>query len=519
MSHAAISLAVLGAAVVLFVWNRLPAEIVAVGAALALYAAGVLAADQVFAGFGDATIIFIAGLFVVSEGLDATGVTTWAGQRLVAHAGGRRSLMLVATMGLFALVGAVITATGAIAALMPVAIVITLRLRRSPSALLMPLAFVASAGSLLALTGSPVNVIVSEAGERAGVGGFGFLAFAPVGIPLVAGSIALAMLLGPRLVPERRARTIPADLGEHARTLVDQYALDRHEALFTREAGVAEVVIPPRSPLVDADVFPGMVTESGDLMVMAVQRAGAELDGETVLSVGDTLLLGGTWTALDENLDRSEVLVVDPPEAVRRQTVPLGPGAKRAIAVLVGMVALLATGAVPAAIASVLAACAMVVVGAIDAGQAYRAISWSTIVLIGAMIAVSNAISDSGAAERIAHLLVETVGDAGPHALLAGLFALTAVFGQLISNTATALIVVPIAVSAAGDIGVSARPVLMSVAVAAAAAFLTPVATPANMMVMEPAGYRFGDYWRFGLCLLVLFFVVATFLVPLLWSF
>src|ERR1700755_2748403 len=123
MSHSTISFAVLGAAGVLFVWNRLPAEIVAVGAALALYATGVIGADRGVAGFGDATVIFIAGLFVVSEGLDATGVTTWAGQRLIAHAGASPSLMLVATMGLFALVGAVITATGAIAALMPVAIV------------------------------------------------------------------------------------------------------------------------------------------------------------------------------------------------------------------------------------------------------------------------------------------------------------------------------------------------------------------------------------------------------------
>jgi di/tricarboxylate transporter len=282
---------------------------------------------------------------------------------------------------------------------------------------------------------------------------------------------------------------------------------------------VAEVVIPPRSPLIDADVFPGMVTSSGDLMVMAVQRGGTELEGDSVLAAGDTLLLRGTWGALDENLDASEVLVVDPPEVVRRQAVPMGPGAKRAIVVLVVMVALLASGAVPAFIASVLAACAMVVLRVVDVNAAYRAIDWTTVMLIGAMIAVSNAIKDSGAAEKIAHLLVATVGDAGPHALLAGLFVLTAVFGQLISNTATALIVVPIAVSAAGDIGVSARPVLMSVAVAAAASFLTPVATPANMMVMVPAGYRFGDYWRFGLCLLALSFVVATFLVPLLWSF
>jgi di/tricarboxylate transporter len=518
MSHVTISFAVLGAAVVLFVWNRLPAEIVAVGAALALYAAGVLGAEQVFAGFGDPTVIFIAGLFVVSEGLDATGVTAWAGQQLMARAGGSRPLMLVATMALFAVVGAVITPTGAVAALMPVAVVIALRLRRSPSRLLMPLAFVASSGSMLALTGSPVNVIVSEAGEHAGVGGFGYVAFAPVGVPLVLGTVALALLLGGRLVPERAARRISEDLSAHARTLVDHYALDGRESLFTREAGVAEVLIPPRSPLVYADVFPGMITSSGDLMVMAVQRGGIELEGDSVLAAGDTLLLGGTWGALDEHLESPEVLVVDPPEAVRRQTVPMGPGARRAILVLAGMVALLATGAVPAAVASVLAACALVVLRVVDAGQAYRAVDWTTVVLIGAMIAVSAAIKDSGAAEKIAHLLVTTVGDAGPHALLAGLFVLTAVFGQLISNTATALIVVPIAVTAAGDIGVSARPVLMSVAVAAAASFLTPVATPANMMVMEPAGYRFGDYWRFGLCLLALYFVVATFLVPVFWS-
>jgi di/tricarboxylate transporter len=102
--------------------------------------------------------------------------------------------------------------------------------------------------------------------------------------------------------------------------------------------------------------------------------------------------------------------------------------------------------------------------------------------------------------------------------LLFGIFVLTAVLGQLISNMATALIVIPIAVSAAGDMDVSVKPVLMTVAVSAAAAFLTPVATPANLMVMGPGGYRFGDYWKLGLPLLALFGVVAVFLVPVFWS-
>ena len=138
------------------------------------------------------------------------------------------------------------------------------------------------------------------------------------------------------------------------------------------------------------------------------------------------------------------------------------------------------------------------------------------LILVGSAAAVIVA-AGIGAAETLADDLVRLVGDAGPHALLLALFLLTATLGQLISNLATALIVIPIAVSAAAQLGVSPRPVLMTVCVAAAASFLTPVATPANMMVMGPAGYRFGDYWKLGLPMVGVFFVVAIGLVPLVW--
>ena len=103
--------------------------------------------------------------------------------------------------------------------------------------------------------------------------------------------------------------------------------------------------------------------------------------------------------------------------------------------------------------------------------------------------------------------------------LLVVLVLLVTVLGQLISNTATALIVIPVAIAAAVELDVSVQPVLMAVNVAATASFLTPVATPANMMVMEPGGYRFSDYWKLGLVLMVLYFIVAVFLVPAIWSF
>jgi di/tricarboxylate transporter len=519
MSDETITFLILGVTVAVFIWDRLPVAVVAVGVALTLWATGVLELDQSLAGFGDPTVVFIASLFVVSAALDATGVTAWAGQQLIERSGDSRTRVLILIMLLSAGLTALITPNGSVAALVPVVMIMAVRLGREPSQLLMPMAFAAHAGSLLVLTGSPVNVIVSEAADDAGVGRIGYFDFALVGVPLLVGTIAIVVLLGERLLPHRRPRSMPADFSSHARTLVHQYGLDEDHALLTRTRGAAEVVIPPRSGLVGQAAYPGMVTESGDLVVLAVQRRGEELPGETSLAVGDTLLLQGTWGALEEHLDDRDVLVVDRPELVRRQAVPLGAGARRTLIVLAGMVILLATGVVPPAVAGLLAAGAIVVAGVLSVEQAYRGIDWTTVILVAGMIPLSTAMTSSGAAERLADGLVDVVGDAGPRALLVGLVVLVFVLGQLISNMATALIVIPIAMSAAADLDISPKPLLVGVAVAAAASFLTPVATPANLMVMEPGGYRFGDYWKLGLPLLLLFGAVAVLLVPVIWSF
>ena len=269
-----------------------------------------------------------------------------------------------------------------------------------------------------------------------------------------------------------------------------------------------------------------MVTESGDLIILAVQRGGAEIsektgvgNGDVVLQAGDTMLLQGTWKALDLHLDDPDVLVVSSPELVRRQAVAMGPGAEHAVAILIVMVVLLATGIIPPAVVGLVAAGAIIVSGIMTVEQSYRAIGWTTVILVGAMMPLSTAMVETGAAKLIAEQLVHVVGDAGPYALLAGLFILTAIMGQLISNTATALIIIPIGVAAAASMGISPRPVLMSTSVAAAAAFLTPIATPTNLMVMGPGGYAFGDYWKLGLPLLVWFFAVSVFIVPVIWPF
>lgn len=593
MDPAVTCLLVLVAAVALFLWNRLPVGVVAVGTSLSLYLTGLLDAGESLAGFGDPVVIFVAALFVVSEALDATGITAWAGDRLTALTDAGRQVLVAAVMGVAAVLTAVISPNGSVAALLPVVMALALRGGHPPSQLALPLAFAAHAGSLLALSGSPVNILVSDAAADATGTPFGFFEFAILGLPLLVATTAVAVVLGPRLLPSEGTGRTPPDLSRHAHTLAGHYALGDgfyrllvlagsplvgatmpHEvesvttigvqsadgtvpssgrplaagdtivatgpaedvrafassrrlsiefgplaadALLTRETGVVEVVVPPRSALVGERVFPGML-RLGQVLILAVSHRGRERTGPaTTLTEGDALVLRGPWTVIDTLVDDRDVLVVDAPDMVRRQAVPLGLRAKEALAVLAVMVVLLGVGAATPALVALAAAAALVALGVLRPYQAYRAVSWQTVVLLGGLIPLSTAITTSGASATLADGLLAVVDGMPPIALLVALFLVTAALGQVISNTATVLVILPVALAAAAESGIAVAPVLMTVAVAGAASFLTPIATPANMMVMGPGGYRFGDYWRLGGVVQVTWLALTLLIVPLAW--
>jgi len=513
------TLVILGLAILAFLSSRIPLAVVAVGVALALWATGVLSLEQALAGFGDPTVLFIAGLFVVSEALDATGVTAWAGQQVIARAGTGRTRLVVVVAVLVALLTALISVNGAVAALLPLVVVVAARTGVPTSQLMMPLAFSAHAGSMLMLTGTPVNIIVSEAAADAGERRFGFFEFALVGVPLLVGTVLIIVLLGPRVLPTRQVEGLPRDVVALAATLREEYELAEDADLLGRHRGVTEVLVPPRSPLVGMHVFAGMTTPSGDLVILGARRGREKLYGSEVrLQPGDALLLEGSWSDLDRHTASPEVLVVDAPSTLRR-SVPLGTGAKRAVLVLLAMIVLLATGAVPAAVAALLAAGALVLTRILSIAQAYRGISWTTVILVAGMIPLATAFEVTGTAKMIAGGLVEQVGAGGPHLALLLVCVLTLVLGQLISNTATVLVVAPVSIAVATAMGVSVLPFMMALTVIGGAAFLTPVATPANLMVMEPGGYRFTDYWRLGLPLAAFFLAMSVLYVPMVWPF
>lgn len=524
MTESAITLLILAITVVLFIWDRLPVAVVAMCVPMALWATGVLTLAETVAGFGDPTVLFIAALFVVSEALDATGVTAWVGEQAMRTAGTSSTRLMVTIMLMMAVLTALITPNGSAAALTPVVVAIAIRGRRSPSELLIPAVFAGHAGSLLMLTGSPVTVVLANYVEDVTGYRMGLFSIALIGAPLLVVTVIVVIIFGTKLVPVRSPRRSLRDFGSHGALLEQHYGLAETEPLLSRETGVAEFMVAPRSEYVGDEVYPGMVLESGDLIVIAAHHGEHHQDPQAhptklVLTAGDRILLRGEWSALDRAANDPNLIAVDRPEDVRRQAVPLGIGAKRAIGILLVMVVLLALGIVPPPIAGIAAALAVVLLRVLSVEEAYRGISWTTVIMVAGMMSLSVAMTSSGAADLLARALVELVGGAGPYVLLAAIFVITAVLGQLISNMATALIVIPIGLSAAAEMAISPIPVLISVAVFAAGALLTPVATPANLMVMEAGGYRFGDYWRLGLPLLLCYGLAGVFLVPLIWPF
>jgi di/tricarboxylate transporter len=160
-----------------------------------------------------------------------------------------------------------------------------------------------------------------------------------------------------------------------------------------------------------------------------------------------------------------------------------------------------------------------VITGVVRLPQIYRGLDWNTVLLIGAMIAPARAMEKSGAAEMIGNQIVNLLGDFGPTAVLVGVFLAATLNTQFISNTSTALVMMPIAFAAANDMNVSALPMVMSVAMGASASFLTPFANGVSLMVYGPGGYKFGDFWPLGVVVLIWTLIVTVIVTPLYWPF
>lgn len=589
-------------AVVLFFVGRPRLDLTAAMVIIALALSGVLTPAQAVAGFGNPLVVLIAGLFVVSEGLNRTGVAAALGLRIAQLAGRSETRIVLLMMSVVAVLSAMMSSTGVVALFVPVVLSLAREAGIAPGRLLMPLAVASLIGGMLTLIGTPPNLVAHRALIDAGLAGFGFLDFAPIGGLVLACGLVYMLTLGRWLLPrrggtasgqrrrlhemaelfgigddlhrlrveqgsmldghtvgevalrrqfgitviavERQGRLLgtlqPVLVDTHLRVndiLVVSAAsglVTRHAAAlgisdqgfphglqrrFRESFGVAEALVVPDSPLVGKTVYQSALRERQRLNVLALRRAQGPvaLDFQgTALQAGDVLLLTGAWSDLERlGGPRRDLVLLEMPEEIAARTWHANQ-APWAILVTALMLVLMLTEWVSTLTAVMLAAFAMVATRCVDIEEAYHAMNWQSLVLIAGMLPLADALDKSGGAAMIVGGLTGVFRDLGPHAILFGLFALTSLLSQFISNTATTVLIAPIALSLAQDLGYSPEAFLMTVAIAASTAFATPVASPVNTLVLAPGEYRFIDFVKVGVPLQLIALLATVALVPML---
>ncbi|WP_270936328.1 SLC13 family permease [Falsiroseomonas oryzae] len=581
----AIAFGIVGVTIAMFVWGRLPYDLVALLALLAGIATGVVPADQAFAGFADDIVIIVAAALLVSAAVAKSGAVETALRPLLPLLRSPATQVPVLA-GVVMLLSAFVKNIGALALLMPVAFQLARRTGHSPSALLMPMAFASLLGGLVTLVGTSPNIIVSRMREEILGEPFRMFDFAPVGaVVALAGLVFLA--LGWRLLPRGRrpAAGMEAAFALEAytteATLPPGSPLDGHTVaeLETQGGGVrvASVIrerfrrlspapglalrggdvlllegepedlerLQARAGLVlageaqaakqqaeDSGVVEGVVTEASPLVgrtpaeiglqqrhgvaLLAVSRSGHRIERRLAalrFRAGDVVILKGEQGRLPEALGALRVLPLSGREIAlgsrRRSLVPAG--------VLGVAMALVGLDLVPVAVAFFGAAVVLLLLRALAMKEAYETVEWSVLVLLGALIPVSEAIRTTGGTDLLAGWLAAWVQHLPPLGALALMMAVAMAVTPFLNNAATVLMLAPVAASLAQRLGLAPDPFLMAVAIGAACDFLTPIGHQCNTLVMGPGGYRFGDYARLGLPLTLIVLLVGVPMVALVW--
>lgn len=311
----------------------------------------------------------------------------------------------------------------------------------------------------------------------------------------------------------------PADLAvlRGLQGLIIHRQLDREQSeLETEVVGLVEAVLSPHTNFAGKTLREVQFREKFDLSVLAILRDGHAYHsdlGNIPLKFGDAFLIYGPRGKFKMLSAEPDFLVLTEgiEEAPRRKKAPL------AILIMAAVVITVLVGWLPIAIAAVAGSALMILAGCIQIEDAYRQIDWRAVFLIAGMLPLGIALEKSGAAQFLADGMVSLIGDYGPAVLLTGLFVLTSIASQFMPNPVVTVLMAPIALNTAADLNLSPYSLMMIVAIAASAAFMSPVGHPANVLVMGPGGYRFGDYLKIGIPLTVVVLIIALIVVPIVW--
>ena len=614
---------------ILFVWGRWRYDIVSIVALFTLVLvdkilggeSSLLIADpsQAFLGFGHPAVVTVATVLIISRALQNSGVVDLIA-RSVKPFTNNKITHISSLSGVIAILSAFMNNVGALALMLPVTLKTAWEQKRSPSILLMPIAFASILGGMITMIGTPPNIIIaslrkeqqqqilskaiSDTNSQAATylenlnivkesyepAAFGLFDFTPVGGIIALLGVCFVALVGWRLVPKENQKTpssnslfsldeyvteirvpkgsslIGESIGEvnmltgDKLTLIrfinnngkatsinhnnkikenDQFLamadpsdlkgmMDEYDLRLTKEmryridslkndnSTFIEVVVSPESPLLGRGRSYLRRRSSNQLILMAVARQDKPIHkrlGKVKFRVGDVLLLQGPEKEFKNIITSLDLL----PLAERE--IEVGVFSKVSFALMIFTVSILLSvlSIVPTTVSFAGAILAYVFSGILPIRDLYKNIDWPIIVLLGAMIPLSNALQNTGTTTLIADQVASMTQGLPSWSIIALVMVITMFMSDIINNAATAMIMGPISVGIAISMGVSMDPFLMSVAIGASCAFLTPIGHQCNALILGPGGYRFSDYWRMGLPLEIIITVLGTPLILYFW--
>jgi di/tricarboxylate transporter len=548
---------------------------------------------QGLSGFASTATITVLAMFILSDGVQRTGIVQLLGSKLASLTGDSETKQLGATVGLVGPISGFINNTAAVAILLPMVTDIAHKGNTSPSKLLLPLSYASMFGGMLTLIGTSTNILASQLSAELLDHPFGMFEFTQLGIVVtIVGTVYLLTVgrwLVPGRIPVRKDLTEEFEMGEYLTEVVvsedspiigqtvreaiaatefdvDVIQLVREKRTFLEpldqktvragdvfavrtdrdtlvelldvdglelvpevtvddaelerasdEQNLIELIVAPGSSLVSETLASSNFRQRYDATVLALRR-GRELFRQRMdrvrLKVGDTLLVQATADSIDRlNRNRDFIVAqeVDRPD-FRRSKIPVAIGI---VAAVVGVAALTEIHIVVSALAGSLA---MVLTGCLRPTELYDAVQWDVIFLLAGVIPLGLALQETGGADLLADLFVLAAPGLPAIVVLGLMYVVTAVLTNVISNNASVVLMIPVAVEAAQQLNANAFAFVLAVTFAASTAFMTPVGYQTNLLVYGPGGYRFTDYLKAGAPLQAVFAVVTTLGIAFFWG-
>ena len=485
---------------VLLITEKISVDKTSLGIIATLSLTGILTPAETAAGFANPAVITVGAMFLLSLGLIRTGAVGFVTEMVLKFSKGNKSRAFFLILITVAFSSAFINNTPVVVLFIPIVMGLGCEDDVSPSKLLIPISYASILAGTCTLIGTSTNIIVSDLAASSGQEALSMFELGRIGIPMALAGILFLFFVSPRLLPGRAAPVCQLEEGKGKRY-------------------IAELIVPPLSTLLGDRLLSTDLQDDPDIRIIAVRSRLSHYSYRKIqqvrLKTGDIILVRCPQNKLSKIRNNTDFIVIEDIHHAMVDREKAWP----AIAIFIAVVFGATFGLTDIMICSLTGVLVMTLTGCVRLKDAYRSLQPDVLLLIIGTIALGQAMQKTGATQLYADFFLGLFKDMGPGMILFGIILLTSLCSHILSNNATAVLLLPIALSTALSIGVNPKPFIVGICLGASACFASPIGYQTQLLVYGPGGYRFSDYLKLGVPLNILVILAASFFIPVIWPF